>query len=528
MAILVDQDRPTFDTLLARADDETLQYLVGPPAVRLLNAFDPTLARPSKLREICIQLHAPESLLREPEARRRLIELLLRDEAACLARLLGHGSENPHDSILRTRFRRGSHEETVLFGYLSVTGDDEGPPPERRGVESIAASYGLFGHQRSAQQDVLEILAGPDPRVVLHMPTGSGKTRTAMHVVCNRLRQQEPSVVVWLAYSEELCDQAAEEFETAWSHLGDRQLSLYRFWGSNRKLDICDVTDGLVIAGLAKTYERAKRDGDFISRLADRTCLVVIDEAHQAVAETYRFLLNYLVDRKSTTGLLGLTATPGRTWNNPSRDEELARFFRYNKVALEVPGYDNPVKYLISEGYLARFTVRPLPYTSDHEFTAEQLQTLATALDVPETMLRALGEDEKRNLAIVKEIEHMVHRHSRILVFAATVDHAILLATVLQARGIEGAVITGQTPEAERSRIIANYKSSDPVPRVLCNFGVLTAGFDAPKTSAAVIARPTTSLVLYSQMIGRATRGPLVDGNSDTEIVSVVMALVWM
>ena len=56
----------------------------------------------------------------------------------------------------------------------------------------------------------------------------------------------------------------------------------------------------------------------------------------------------------------------------------------------------------------------------------------------------------------------------------------------------------------------------------MCNYGVLTTGFDAPKTSAAIIARPTKSLVLYSQMIGRALRGPLVGGTEEAEICTVV------
>lgn len=57
---------------------------------------------------------------------------------------------------------------------------------------------------------------------------------------------------------------------------------------------------------------------------------------------------------------------------------------------------------------------------------------------------------------------------------------------------------------------------------VICNFGVLTTGFDAPSVSAALIARPTRSLVLYSQMVGRATRGPRAGGNPTAEIVTVV------
>jgi superfamily II DNA or RNA helicase len=57
---------------------------------------------------------------------------------------------------------------------------------------------------------------------------------------------------------------------------------------------------------------------------------------------------------------------------------------------------------------------------------------------------------------------------------------------------------------------------------VICNYGVLTTGFDAPKTSAALIARPTRSLVLYSQMVGRAIRGERAGGNKSAEIVTVV------
>jgi len=56
---------------------------------------------------------------------------------------------------------------------------------------------------------------------------------------------------------------------------------------------------------------------------------------------------------------------------------------------------------------------------------------------------------------------------------------------------------------------------------VIVNYGVLTTGFDAPKTSAALIARPTKSLVLYSQMVGRAIRGTRAGGNMDAEIVTV-------
>ena len=120
------------------------------------------------------------------------------------------------------------------------------------------------------------------------------------------------------------------------------------------------MRDGLVVAGLSKLYSRAKRSIQFINKLGSRSSLVIIDEAHQAIAETYKLVLDVLVLPYENTALLGLTATPGRTWADISADEELAEFFAQRKVTLEVPGYDNPVDYLVSEQYLARVKYRSL------------------------------------------------------------------------------------------------------------------------------------------------------------------------
>lgn len=112
--------------------------------------------------------------------------------------------------------------------------------------------------------------------------------------------------------------------------------------------------------------------------------------------------------------------------------------------------------------------------------------------------------------------------HRRILVFAATVEHAKLICGLLVALGIQAAVVTGTTPTQARTRAIADFKRPGSKPMALVNFGVLTTGFDAPQASAAVIARPTRALVLYSQMVGRAIRGPKAGGTSECSIVTVV------
>jgi superfamily II DNA or RNA helicase len=150
------------------------------------------------------------------------------------------------------------------------------------------------------------------------------------------------------------------------------------------------------------------------------------------------------------------------------------------------------------------------------------LRHIEEELELPRRVLNTLAEDEQRNLRIILEIESLVKRHSRILVFALSVGHAQLLSSVLRVRGHLADYVTGETSPPERERIIKEFKNESAEARILSNYGVLTTGFDAPRTSAAVITRPTKSLVLYSQMVGRAIRGVRAGGNKTAEIVTVV------
>ncbi len=379
--------------------------------------------------------------------------------------------------------------------------------------------YGLFPHQRRALHEAADALDAPPHRVVLHMPTGAGKTRTAMHLVARHLcERKENGLVVWLVYGEELCEQAASEFETAWAHLGDREVHIARFWG-DRALDV--PTDGLVIASLPKLYAMAMRRVGDLAALARAATLVVVDEAHQAVAPTYALVIDALTVG-TRTPLVGLTATPGRTWNDLDADEALSRFFGRRKVTLRVDGYTNPVDYLVTEGYLARARFEPLHHDGALRLSAHEQNQVAHDLDLPAAVLRRLAADEQRNAAILGRIERLVRAHPRVLVFAATVAHADLLASVLRARGTEAYSVSAKTPPTARRQRLDRFLAPDDRPVALCNYGVLTTGFDAPRTSAALVARPTKSLVLYSQMIGRALRGPRAGGNANAEIITVL------
>jgi hypothetical protein len=219
---------------------------------------------------------------------------------------------------------------------------------------------------------------------------------------------------------------------------------------------------------------------------------------------------------------LGLSATPGRTWNDPETDEKLSNFFGRNKVVLKVEGYENPVQYLIDEGYLATPIFRKIEADSNLKLTQLEQEKIEETFDLPRSVLDRLGRNHIRNLIIIAEIEKLIRRHHRIIVFGSSVEQASLLAAVLVARGHSAANVSSRNTPQERRSVIARYLEDSEEPRILCNFGVLTTGFDAPRTSAAVIARPTLSLVLYSQMVGRAMRGVRALGNREAEIVTVV------
>lgn len=506
--------------LLARADAPQLSEMMPPGAAKLLGAIDSTLVYPKNLIKVLLALKSPRDLIADQSTRNLLLDLLPVDQAKALSVLLGADDEkNPYEFLLKVPFSRTVPLQ-ILFAFLGVGTDEQREVELGESDSLINAEYPLFEHQITALRDLKEFLAIEPYRALLHMPTGSGKTRTAMNLIADHLRSNQNSVVVWLAHSEELCQQAASEFEKAWAQLGNRKLRLARFWGEFDS-DLTELRDGIVIAGLAKSFARLKTDDKHFRALSSRCPFVVMDEAHQAIAPTYQQIIELLVRPMTKARLLGLSATPGRTWNNPNADEELSNFFARRKVALRIQGYSNPVQYLIDKEYLAIPQFRRITSDAGLELNAKEQRTIEETFDLPTSVLDRLGLSESRNLLIVSEIERLASRHKRVLVFASSVDQSDLLAAVLNARGFKASSVSSRNTSQQRGLAIEDYMSADDCTRILCNYGVLTTGFDAPRTSAALIARPTLSLVLYSQMIGRAMRGPKAGGNLEAEIVTV-------
>ena len=350
--------RIALQTLLRQAKPLALRELVGPSTIDVLQGLDPDLASGHSLGELASRLVEPSEALRDPEKRNQIIRLLPLPKARELATKLGADDGR---ALYENLCRIGDESASlpVLFSFFGVVRDERAPSDPMPSASTVAAGYGMFDHQRVAATKIIRVLANPPCKAVLHMPTGSGKTRTAMHIVASHLKQNEPTLVCWLAQNAELLDQASDEFENSWRFLGNRPVNLVRFWG-HRNPNILEATDGLIVAGLGKISALDDRDPATLLRLADRVSLTIIDEAHQAIAPTYEAILTALHTKRPQHALLGLTATPGRTWSDIAEDQKLSDYFEGRKVTLEVEGYNDPVSFLTDQGYLARPVFRTL------------------------------------------------------------------------------------------------------------------------------------------------------------------------
>jgi len=511
-----------FDNILSRADDEVLQDLLGIKVLRLLGKMDPSLLTPSRLRQVVVSQQGRAGLLLSRISRNKIFLLMRPAEAEKLSNEIGGpvGAGDPYTYLTSQTFRRKSQLE-ALFEFFEIELPCESVAEIQPSTQKIKACYPLFEHQITAAFKVNQSLKKDPHRVLLHMPTGAGKTRTAMNVIADHLRFRKGKIAVWLAHSEELCEQAAKEFQGAWEQIGNREVSVHRYWGKY-DIDFNRLEEGLVVAGMSKIYSKAKKSLGSLSRLGRQASMVVIDEAHQAIAPTYKLVLDSLVVPFPGTHFLGLSATPGRTWSDVCADEELASFFGYRKVELEIEGYNNPIDYLVDNKYLAKANFKSLFYGGGNSLNEDDIKSIEESFKIPDNILEELGLDEARNLRIISTIEDLTKRHHKILVFATSVENSNILSSALRVRGVRSYSVTGSTPQHLRNKYIDEYKNENSDCQVLCNYGVLTTGFDAPKTSAAIIARPTISLVLYSQMVGRAIRGTRAGGNDFAEIVTVV------
>ena len=338
-----------------------------------------------------------------------------------------------------------------------------------------------YPHQEKAVAGILAKLAS-DRSTLVTLPTGTGKTFTAWTYV----DRHEQGTVLWLAHREELIDQAIADAYEVTGELPAKEKADERAMG------------GRLVVASVQTLKGVRLE-DFRRRFPD-VALIIVDEAHHAVAPSYRAILGAYQD----AAVLGLTATPDRA-------DERAMGQVFDSVAF---AYD--VLDAINDGYLCPVVRR---------------RVLVDAIDLSAVGTVA-GDFNQGELDTAMSLEKVLHGIAeplmreagdrRTILFSTSVDNAHRMAEILNryrpecARAVDGGAELKRS--GERGRILDDHKSG--AFQFLCNVGVLTEGYDDKAVSCVAIARPTKSRSLYAQMAGRGLR--ILAGKKDCLLLDFV------
>ena len=359
----------------------------------------------------------------------------------------------------------------------------------------------------------------PSSRCIIQMPTGSGKTRTTMEIICEYLNEHDLSVL-WLANTEELIDQAFESFKEVWEYRGKKGMTSYNHMRMKKQTSF----EGQAFHVNTLQGFNGKNGKILIEELlkGDSSIgLVIVDEAHISIAPTYRETITKLLSKQGK--LIGLTATPGRSINRFEEDkidnnQELSDFY-YNKRFQIDTGDTPPIDFLRQRGILsnAKFYSIEGSYI-DTCLTESEKRNMQNNKTIPAKILDQLSSDSRRNAIIIDKLVKILSAGKKVLFFATSVDHSKVVSSLVNLIGYPSAHVDGETGSS-RVQIINKFKEGEIM--LLSNFGVLTTGFDDPKIDVVFMARPTNSIVLYSQVIGRGLRGPGIGGTDTCDVYTV-------
>jgi superfamily II DNA or RNA helicase len=384
---------------------------------------------------------------------------------------------------------------------------------------------GLHGYQKRISGELRDMLLdttaeGHRAKGMVELPTGAGKTRVATQTILQLFIDGElHGPVLWIAQSQELCEQAVQTFSEVWRGLCTEQscdmpLTVGRLWEGN-DVHKPDTDLSVVVATDAQLDEvRKNPQYDWLRQAS----AVLVDEGHVAGTSTrYTRILTWLgVDgRKWERPLVGLSATPFKGTSAAATDLLAARFGRRKLVAFK----ENSYQELVKLGVLARvkhdvLEGAKIKLTPSEEKDAKQTKRVSGAV------LDRVAADHARMAILVNSITSLDVQWSKsVLVFTPNVLSAQILAATLRIRGVSAASVSGQTGRQERRDVIARFKNESI--QVLTNCDLLTQGFDAPGVTSLYIARPTFSPNAYIQMAGRGLRGPENGGKEECLIVDM-------
>jgi len=380
----------------------------------------------------------------------------------------------------------------------------------------------LYQHQEEAMMKISEQNQKTDFSAIVVLPTGAGKTLTAVYWLLKNAVNKHKKVL-WLAHRHLLLEQAAESFVlNSYSNLLSERLNYnYRIVSGihDKPVNIQD-DDDVLICGKDSIIKNLPALEKWIGK---GDIYVVVDEAHHAVSRTYRKIIDFVKQSASHVKMLGLTATPYRT--DDTERSMLGAIFT-DDIIFSI-GLDT----LIKRGILSfpKYETRKTSFSAGEHISESVAKKISFSDNLPEDLANEIAENKERNHYIVKTYLEKKDDYQQTIVFAVNVNHAIELNALFAKYGVKSGYIVSDIRDAvtkvkitkeDNERTIQAYR--DKKLDVLINVNILTEGTDLPQTKTVFLTRPTVSKVLMTQMVGRALRGEAAGGTKEAYIVSFV------
>ncbi|MEC7816019.1 MAG: DEAD/DEAH box helicase [Pseudomonadota bacterium] len=350
------------------------------------------------------------------------------------------------------------------------------------------APFKLRPYQQEAVNATLAHFRKSDESAVIVLPTGAGKSL----VIAELARLARRRILV-LTHVKELVEQNHTKYES---------------YG---------LAGGIFSAGLKRkdsghqvTFASVQSVAANLDQFRDEYSLVIIDECHRVSGDDtsqYQQIIEQLKQQNELLKVLGLTATPYRLGMGWIYRYHYRGFIRSeDDKPFQHCIYELPLSYMINRGYLTQPNVVNAA-VAQYDFSALAQDRFGEYAEQDVNQL--LPKYTRVTRAIIEQVMELAADRQGVMIFAATVEHAREITGYLPEQ--QAALITGATDSKERALQIQRFKQRQL--KYLVNVSVLTTGFDAPHVDFIAILRPTQSVSLYQQMVGRGLR--LDEGKQD-------------
>lgn len=357
------------------------------------------------------------------------------------------------------------------------------------------APFTLRPYQQEAVDATLNHFRKSDESAVIVLPTGAGKSL----VIAELARLARRKILV-LTHVKELVEQ---------NH------AKYQSYG---------LSGGIFAAGLKRkenhhqvTFASVQSVAANLDQFRNEYSLVIIDECHRVSGEEtsqYQRIIELLRQQNDSLKVLGLTATPYRLAMGWIYRYHYRGFVRGSDDEQDKPFrhciYELPLSYMINRGYLTRPELVNAA-VAQYDFSTLTQDRFGEYAEKDVNQL--LSKHQRVTRAIIEQVMEMAAERQGVMIFAATVQHAQEIAGYLPEQ--ETALVTGATDLRDRDQLIQRFKQRQL--KYLVNVSVLTTGFDAPHVDLIAILRPTQSVSLYQQIVGRGLR--LDEGKRDCLVI---------